>query len=285
MTILCSKCRLVAPAPSKGKVCAKCIYQRSQERERLNAAPTELQPILIVPDTHRPFHDTRAWDVLMQVGQKLKPQHIVCIGDFADFYSVSSHSKDPARTSKLQDELADVHEGLDELDALGAPSKYFVEGNHEDRLRRYLQDKAPELFGVVGIPEVLQLKDRGWTYVPYKSDVRIGKMHFTHDVGVAGRTATFKALDTYQHSIVTGHSHRLQYVVEGNAVGEFKLSAQFGWLGDRTKVDYMHRANVNKNWALGFGAGYIAPDTGIVYLTPVPIINYTAVWNGELFSA
>lgn len=239
--------------------------------------------MLIVPDTHRPYHDKRAWRLMLKVARSLKPHTIVCIGDLADFYSVSSHSKDPGRVHTLDEELADVQVAFDELDALGAKDKRFVAGNHEDRLTRYLQDKAPELFGVVSIPALFRLKERGWAYTPYKSHTKLGKAYFTHDVGVAGRNATFKAMDTYQHTVITGHAHRLQYVVEGNAVGEYKLSAQFGWLGDASKIDYMHRAKVNMNWALGFGVGYHDTATGVVYLTPVPIVRYSCVFEGKVY--
>lgn len=220
---------------------------------------------------------------MLKVGKAFRPTHLIVMGDLADFYSVSSHSKDPRRIAHLDEEVDDVNRGLDELDALKATSKKFIAGNHEDRLTRYLQDKAPQLFNVVSIPELLRLRERGWTYTPYKSDTKLGRVHFTHDVGNAGRNATFRALDTYQHSVVTGHTHRLQYVAEGNAVGEYKLSAMFGWLGDRSKIDYMHRASVNKNWALGFGVGYVHPKSGVVYLTPVPIVSYTCVVNGEFY--
>jgi hypothetical protein len=223
---------------------------------------------------------------MLKVGRVLRPHIVTVIGDLADFYAVSAHSKNPERARNLEWEVEDVNKALDELDSLEASDKRFIAGNHEDRLQRYLQDKAPELFGIVNIPKLFRLKERGWQYTAYKDDTKIGKLYATHDVGSAGRHATFSALDTYQHSVVTGHTHRLQYIVEGNAVGEFKLSAQFGWLGDRTKIDYLHRASVNKNWALGFGVGYISDD-GIAYMVPVPIIqvkgDYTCVVNGKLF--
>ena len=238
---------------------------------------------MICPDVHRPYHDKRAWALFLRVAKAVKPVHLVCIGDFADFYKVSAHSKDPSRILTFDDELADVNAGLDQLDALHATHKLFIEGNHEDRLRRYLQDKAPELYGVVGADTLFHLKRRQWQYIPYKSDTRLGKLYLTHDVGTAGRYATHRALDVYQHSIITGHTHRMGFVVEGNAVAEFKLSASFGWLGDRAAVDYMQRANVNKNWALGFGVGYLHPASGVAYLTPVPIINYTVVVNGKFY--
>jgi predicted phosphodiesterase len=249
----------------------------------MSSSAAKLEPILFVPDTHRPYHDEKAWQLMLKVGRDLKPKHIVCIGDLADFYSVSSHSKDPRRANSLDVELKDVHKGLDELDSLKAKNKLFIAGNHCDRLSRYLQDRAPELFDVIGIPQLLKLEERGWKYTPYKDHASLGKLHMTHDVGVAGRNAVFRALDTYQHSIVTGHTHRLAYIVEGNAVGEFKVSATFGWLGDASKVDYMHKVKVAKDWALGFGIGYYAPATGYVYLTPVPIIKYTCVVNGKLY--
>lgn len=244
-----------------------------------------LQPHLIVSDAHRPYHDERAWQLLLKVGKDLKPKAITIIGDFADFYTVSSHSKSPDRANRLPEELKSVKAGLDDLDKLGAEDKIFVEGNHEDRLRRMLQDKAPEFHGIVDVPKLFDLKERGWKYVPYKDDIRVGKLYFTHDVGTAGRYSVYRALDTYQHSVVTGHSHRFSYVVEGNAVGEYKVSAAFGWLGDVNKIEYMHRPTARKNWALGFGVGYLNPSTGIMYLVPVPIVKHSCVVNGRLYTA
>lgn len=242
-----------------------------------------LEAVLIVPDTHVPYHDVKAWNLMLKVAQDLKPKHMVVIGDLLDFYSVSSYSKDPSRLANLPAEVDAGNKALDQLDALKAKNKLFVSGNHCDRLERYLKDKAPELFGFVNIPKLFDLKERGWKYTPYKDHTKLGKLNITHDVGTAGRYAAYKALDMFQHSVITGHTHRLSYVVEGNAVGEIKLSAQFGWLGDAKKVDYMQKVSVLKNWALGFGAGYLDSDTHLVYLTPLPIINYSLVFNGKLY--
>lgn len=211
-----------------------------------------------------------------------KPDCVVILGDYADFYAVSSHSKDPKRAFQLEAELEDVKVGLKELESLGASEYIYIAGNHEDRLQRYMQDKAPELNHLISIPKVLGLSSR-WEYVPYRSDIRIGKVYATHDVGSAGRNAIFRCLDSYQHSNVTGHTHRLAYVVEGNAAGETKISAQFGWLGDTNEADYMHRMRARKDWALGFGLGYLDENTKAVYLVPVPIVNYSCVVEGKLY--
>lgn len=244
-----------------------------------------LEPMLIASDLHRPFHDAQAWNLLLKVGRALKPKHLIINGDYLDCFTVSSHSKSPDRKESLLWEIEDGNRGLDELDALGAKNKIFVGGNHEDRLRRYIEDKAPELFGLVGIPGLLNLKERGWAYTPYKRFTKLGKLHITHDVGSAGRFSTYRALDMFNHSVTTGHAHRMSYAVEGNAVGEYRVSAQFGWMGDVDKVDYMHLATAKKNWALGFGVGWLESSSGIVYLQPIPIIKGTCVVDGRLYKA
>jgi hypothetical protein len=159
-----------------------------------------------------------------------------------------------------------------------------VSGNHEDRLERYLRDKAPELFNFISIPKILELKEKGFKYTPYKETFRIGKLNVTHDCGKAGRVAHLQSLDTFQHNIVIGHTHRLGYAVEGNAQGERHVSAMFGWLGDVQEIDYMHKVSAIKSWSLGFGIGYLNPKTGVVYLIPVPIINGTCLIEGQLIT-
>lgn len=246
-----------------------------------------LEPILFVPDTHHPFADMKAWKILLKVGRALKPRHLVIIGDFMDCAAVSFHSKSPDRRALLKDEIEYANKRLDELDRLGAKDKRYLGANHEFRTERYIADKAPELFGLVTIPDLLHLAERGYKYTPYRQADKLGKLFLTHDVGAAGRTATFKALDSFQHSVITGHAHRMQMIVEGNAAGEQKVSAQFGWLGSSDQVDYIHKFKILKEWALGLGIGYLHPKTGVCYVTPIPIVKvgktYTCVMNGVLY--
>lgn len=245
----------------------------------------KLEKILFIPDTHVPYHDTEAFSLMLKAGRALKPQHVMIMGDFADFYAVSSHSKDPSRAVALKHEIESVKEALKQVKALGAKNNVFIAGNHEDRLERYLRDKAPELFDVVSFPKLLKLKENGFGYVPYKRSYKLGKLNLTHDAGNAGKDAHHKALQTFQHNVIIGHTHRIGYVVEGNAQGERHIAAMFGWLGDVNEVDYMHRVKALKDWSLGFGIGYLDPSTGVVYVVPVPIINGTCLIEGKLIIA
>lgn len=246
---------------------------------------SELERVLFIPDTHAPYHDKRAWKLVMEVGGWFKPDILVHLGDLADFYKVSAHSKDPDRTLSFRDEVEQTRSLRAEMDALKAARKIFIEGNHEDRLTRYLADKAPELFGFVTTDSLLELTANGWEFVPYRQSAKIGKLHLTHDVGSGGKYSTARALETFQHSVAIGHHHAVQYQVAGDATGNYQVGAQFGWLGDINKVDYMHRVKVCRLWSLGFGVGYLHPPTGIVHVVPVPIVKYSAVVEGRRFTA
>lgn len=244
---------------------------------------SKLERILFIPDCHVPYHDTKAFALMLKAGKAFKPDHTIILGDFADFYGVSSHSKDPNRALKLKEEVEAAKAALDQVKALGAKNNVFVAGNHEDRLERYLRDKAPELYNYISIPYILELKQKGFSYTPYKQAYKIGKLNITHDAGNAGKDAHYKALQTFQHNIIIGHTHRIGYAVEGNANGERHVTAMLGWLGDVKEIDYMHRVKAEKDWSLGFGIGYLDRSNGTVYVTPVPIINGTCLINGTVY--
>lgn len=239
-----------------------------------------LKRVLFVPDTHRPYHDKRAWALMLKAARLYRPDIIAPLGDFVDCASVSSHSKDLSRIKRFKAEIADAREGLDELEALGAKEYIYIEGNHEDRLPRYLQDRAPELTDVLDIRSLLGLGKK-WKYVRYKDHTKVGLLHITHDTGKAGGTAHVQALNDFQDNVVIGHTHRMGVTYSGNAKGKPHVGAMFGWLGDVKQVDYMHRVKANRDWMLGFGIGYLEPS-GVIHLQAVPIIDYRCVIEGEL---
>lgn len=241
----------------------------------------DVKKILFVPDTHRPYHDARAVRLMMKVARRLKPDHIVVLGDYGDFYATSRHPKNPNRAALLEYEIASNNEGLDELDSLGAAHKMFVAGNHEDNVSRYLMEKAPQLFNIVKIENLLRLKERGWKYVPYKDHAKIGKIYVTHESGRSGQNAHIQASAKFRSSVVIGHTHRLAISHSTTVTGKGHVAAMFGWLGDAKKAEYMYRVNTT-DWKLGFGVGFMESN-GFVHLHACPITNYKTELNGELF--
>lgn len=238
-----------------------------------------LQKWLLIPDCHVPYQDKRAYALMLKAAKQAGIKKAVILGDYADFYAISAHSKNPQAVD-LQWEVDEVNKRLDEL-ATQFDEVVFIEGNHEDRLQRYLRDKAPELFGMFSVSKLFKLRERGWRHVQYKHSTKIGKLHLTHDCDKAGKHAHHDALAAFQGNVVIGHTHRIGYAVEGNAKGKPHVGAMLGWLGDVEQVDYMHRVRVKRDWAHGFGVAYVEPD-GCVHVTPVPIVNGKVVVEGRL---
>lgn len=261
-----------------------CRVYVDREPERPAQREPMLDALLVVPDSHHPYQDARAWRLMLQVGRALRPRYLVCVGDLLDNYAVSAHSRDPRRRTNLEWEIEAANGALDELDALGAEHRMFCAGNHEYRLDRYLQDKAPELFNMVRLEQLLKLRERGWQVVPYREHGKIGKMAFTHEVGNCGPAAHIKARETMQGNVAIGHTHRLAVHYASNGQGEAHVGAMLGHLLDLSQVDYMHRIQM-RHWQLGFGVGYVERETGVVHLQPIPIIDYRCVVAGRAFVA
>lgn len=245
----------------------------------------KLEPILIVPDTHAPFHDKKAWALMLKVGKALRPQHVIHLGDLCDFYALSFHSKDPVRATMLQEELDSGKQCLRDLKALGAKNNVLIGSNHHDRLIRYMQGKAPELHNLLNERAILDLDRIGFKTVPYRASYRLGKMRFTHDVGIAGKNAAQKSMQAVGHNVVIGHVHRIEYAVQGTTEGEHHVGISLGWLGDKEAIDYMHKDRVAKDWALGFGVGYLDTQTQFVHVQPISIMpDMSCVVQGRLFT-
>lgn len=248
-----------------------------------------MKKALLIPDTHRPFHDRKAYNLMLKVAQDVKPDEIVILGDYADFYSVSSHAKDPRIPQMLIDEVNDVLDGLAEIDKIWPDAKkIFIEGNHEYRLERYLCERAPALFGVTSTEHLLQLAGRiNWRFVPYgpnqKHKILNSFLSARHEpLGTTAKATASKALC----SVVYGHIHRIE---ESHIVGLDELnhvSFSVGWLGDKTKDQVFSYVKGHWQWQLGFGLVYVDPASRYFYHQKVHILdNYTCVVNGKLYKA
>jgi hypothetical protein len=242
-----------------------------------------LDRLLILPDVHRPYHDPKAWSLMIKVGREFKPHRIIILGDFIDGYCVSSHGgRAPNREHLLEQEIGDGNVGLDQIAALGAKRVDFIEGNHEDRVRRYIADKCPELFGLVSVRKLLRVDERGWYWTPYRKSLKVGSVHFTHDVGKAGQGAAAKTRDVFGGNAVIGHVHRMECSYVGNLKGDVHVGMSLGWLGSADAVDYMASPAVARSWTHGVGLGVHDTTSGLVYLTPAPFVRGTALVNGKV---
>lgn len=236
---------------------------------------------LILPDVHAPFHNKRAVRLVRDVIEGEQPDTVISLGDFADNLAASGHQQTKAQNlPSIAEELAEARIVLHDLVA-GIPERHFIMGNHETRLNRYIAKNAPALRDWVSVEEALGL-DSWDTVTQYNETLRLGKVCFTHDLGEAGANAHRSAVSKYMACAVIGHTHRMAYEVFARQDDLPVVGAMFGWLGDADKVDYLHRVKA-KQWPLGFG-WFLREPTGVMHITPVPIIDYKCVVAGTIYS-
>jgi len=220
---------------------------------------------------------------MIKVARRFKPAEIIHLGDLFDFYAVSVHDKNPRRATELAREIKEGRTLLKQLANL-APTR-LIYGNHEDRLKRYISAKAPELYELVTAESLIGLGEMGVKTTPYRQSYKVGKMRFTHDVnGKAGKHAVVGSLEAMGHNVCIGHIHRIGYHVNGNLEGDRHVGLSVGWLGDLNAIDYMHRDTITKDWALGFGFGFHDTYTSFTSMVPIAIMpDYSCVVNGVHF--
>lgn len=278
------------PAPVRGVGFPPPTRQnaaRRAERPSPASAPSDLEPILWIPDVHAPYEDRRAVSLLDEVIRWFRPDQVVAVGDFADLHNVSRHVKDPAMRMSFRAELDGAKACRARIDAAcadaGVKRKAITMGNHEDRLRRYIAENAPALEGVLpSISELLGFESNGWEVVEYGDVHRIGNLAVTHDLDRAGKYAHEHSRVDMGGSTIIGHTHRMAITCSGTMIAGRHVAAMFGWLGDERFARYF-KTPLRAHWQLGFGVGWHDHRTGYVTLQPVPIVDYRAIVCGKLF--
>lgn len=286
-------CRAIGEDVSKASV--RAAFQRAEiaaptqflggvANPKTNRKPTR---IVVVSDLHVPYHDSRAWECVLNVIRGTQPETVVIIGDFADIYSLSSHPKSLDRKINFADEVDAVNVELDALrSAAGSGCRIvWTEGNHEDRITRYLQSSAPELGGLSGMRAegIFRVKERGIEWVPYRRHIKIGNCSFTHDVGRCGVNCARQSLLDFGGNLVIGHSHRGAVTYQGEAKGSSHFCLNVGWLGDVESIDYVHQVRARRDWQCGFGI--VDQDaSGYSYAQFCPIIDGRCVVDGQVIS-
>lgn len=117
--------------------------------------------VLIGGDFHVPFQDDKAVNCFIKTANELQPEVIVINGDLLDFYRLSRFSKGEGRNP--MEEITEAKAILEDLHLCCPDSKIFYPiGNHENRLEKYIYDKAPEIISIVdNFYELLKCKDIG----------------------------------------------------------------------------------------------------------------------------
>ena len=148
---------------------------------------------------------------------EIRPDVILCIGDFADMPSLSTYEAPGSLTAEGTRYADDIAAAKAAMTAFLVPIRavkgwkpelIMCLGNHEDRIARAINSDPRRLKGVMSLQD-LGYEAAGWKVYPYLQPVVIGGVAFSHffPSGVMGRpVTTARALLQKMHmSCFAGH--------------------------------------------------------------------------------
>jgi hypothetical protein len=200
--------------------------------------------ILVIGDTQiTPSAPTRHLEALARYIWKHQPAHIVHIGDHWDFESLSFFASPKEKEGRrLYQDLEAGFEAFkiimaytDKMNASGkrkkyAPTKHFCMGNHEVRLKRYI-DANPVLEGCFDLNKFVT--DQGWTVTEMNVPHWIEDVCFSHYMSnpMSGKPVgggIENKLNKFPHSFVHGHQQQFQFGRRQNLLGKPHFGACAG---------------------------------------------------------
>jgi predicted phosphodiesterase len=221
-------------------------------------------------DIHQPYHNRAVYDIAMGYAKAWEPDEIYIGGDFVDFKDISTWKDDPLRMP-FKDEVAFVKNNLHSMRETFPDAKIiYIEGNHENRLSRYMWSKAPEF---CGLPELAfeKLMDLESIGIQYYSNVdrlnmnfppvRIGKLYVLHGHEImlgSGTVNLARTMYLKTHvNVIFGHHHQSQNYIFKKLDGTYEGSWAVGCL-----CNLSEQYQPMNNWINGFCTIKYNPQTG-----------------------
>jgi len=262
--------------------------------------PSKPIRLAVISDVHAPYQDETAISLAIKVLTFASPCIIIIAGDFMDFFAISRFSKDPRRRLMLADELKVARELLHRLhNSIDTQLWIYLEGNHEERLRLYLWNKAAELstLDVVSIQSLLQFeKWKDLVFVTYQDEpkpmlsdvvpcVRVGNLLVIHGdrLRLTGNAINV-ALNVFRRllrNVLVGHFHRADFYVQTDYDGKMRGC----WLNPCLSLPRPHW-DAGRIWSQGLSIVEVNVD-GFFKVDVVPFIRANgkviAFWGNHEF--
>jgi len=198
--------------------------------------PKEWNDALILSDIHMPYHDLGALSMAIEYGVKNNVPCLILNGDTMDFFAASKYATDP-RKRRLGQEIEQGQEFVKTLSSI-FKMRLWKDGNHEERWKKYLWTKAPELTGVeiFELENILHLEENGWLYVDSRAEIHVGE-HFTIVHGHEFSESIYSPVNParglylrYEDNAICGHYHRPAHHTQKTGRGKIKATWSTGCL-------------------------------------------------------
>jgi len=252
---------------------------------------------ILLPDIHYPYHNKKAWLVVLKFLRWFKPHTIVLAGDALEMRAVDHWKREKGNLRHfegirlLHDYEQFIEDILEPLEKIcHRAKKIYMGGNHEVFANRVV-DQNPQLEGLIEPENALKLKKRGWEWIPYivrgkhgsthKGMLKIGKLTVIHGE-YTNKFHASKTADCYLKSVLYFHTHDLQLFTKVTAEdpSDYHTCQSGGCLCDKSPQYLWGRPN---RWVHSFAILYTRKDGLFNIYTPV-IINGTFTYAGRTFS-
>ena len=230
------------------------LPQSKSEPREIWRLPKSLSKVLLLSDIHFPYHDEKALTTALKYGKDNNVDTIFINGDMIDFYQLSFHEKDP-RVTSIADELDMARDFFKSLRKNFPKAMiYYITGNHEYRLERYLRVKAPELLDVAEfrIDVLLKVAEFGIHYLEHGTKCYFGKLLVEHGDKMKGSGGVNPARSLFaklKRHAICGHFHRTSEATEKVYDGDVVVTYSTGCLCE-LEPKYMEVNNHNHGFAI-----------------------------------
>ena len=190
--------------------------------------------VLIISDTHIPYHVPELMEFLKLLKKKYKPDRVIHIGDEVDKHAMSFHDSDPDLPS-AGDELKLSIPVIKQLEKM-FPKMDLLDSNHGSLVfRRAYKHGIPKAY-IKKYNDFLQV-GKGWKWHDdLVIDTPLGKVYFCH-----GKSPDIlKLAQSMGMSCVSGHYHSLMGVRWfGNSLGLY-YGLQVGCMIDSKSLAFRY---------------------------------------------
>ena len=234
----------------------------------------ETERIMVLGDHHIPYEDRKTINAVYRAMDDYKPTTVVLLGDLVDFMHVSNWLKDKHDTDDIEKEREKAIREL-ELTRKHAPKAkiYYVKGNHEERLEKYILQHAEDLYVLpeLELKSLFMLDKLGIKYINQRYFKYRGIL-FSHMQRALKNGTARNLVKDYGMTIVHAHTHRIDYGrwndLEYIDIGCLCLEQQ----------PYLKKPS-------SFTQGFATVDIRgrEKYITPVSIKNHHFVFRGKYY--
>lgn len=275
---------------------------------------------VVISDLHFPFEDKAVVKLELDFIKEFQPDVIFVNGDVNDFQDISRFTKTPLDVideedlenlhnlilendqqniggkfikPRLQREIEKIYNFFKKLREICPKAKIFwVFGNHEYRLQRYVEENSPDLAGVrrpgereeiLALASIVKARELGIEVIysgQIESYLDYGGLLVGHFNKVCNKSAyTARNLLQQKHqSLIQAHTHRMGAHYKTTIDGKVLVALEQG-CGCRLDPQYTQ----NPNWQHGFVVVHKKKNSNRFYMQPIQIIDGAFLFGGKRY--